>query len=891
MSKTNLFCRLSDLINEADVEQIFARRLIEHIGYEDHQIRPKDALTALSVGEIQGNEALYRPDFAIKITNQVRWILEAKSPKENLDRHVKQPREYCRLINGQYLTENPVHYFVLTNGLKTKLYRWDVTNPILELDFQDIMGLNEKFEQLVSNLSPNSFSVSSDDYSTTNGDKHRLEKRSLEDVNTTFAWCHQVIYKKDNISQAAAFTEFVKVIFLKLLSDRIIRDDYPELIIEESVEVPADQVRFSTKWITSREMDTPSPLDTIQFRNFIEEMEQEIFTGKRRRIFDNNERINLTSETIKSVVEKIENIYLFGIDADLNGRLFETFLNATMRGKDLGQYFTPRSIAKLGTKLAMIKVNTPLPDGSWHTDIVLDGCCGTGGFLIDALAVMWNKIEKNNSLTENQKNTLHAQIANEHIYGVDIGREPPLARIARLNMYLHGDGGTSIFQADILDKNMQPGETDSNEIIAEKTKLRKLFEEQGFADVVLTNPPFAKQYEYKIEREAMILDDYEISINEGGNKRPSLKSNLMFIERYYDLLKVGGRLVTVIDDGILSGRNYKWFRDFIREKFIIKAVVSLPGDAFQRSKARVKTSLIILEKRKPNMTQDQPPVFMYGGQYVGIDDPSRQRTLPIDKVNRVEAAKEIQHVVNEYTDFLAGNGNPKYIVLADKITDRLDVKSCLMSVGRKVDEWHSQGIRVDKLSDLVVLKQFSEEDIIVTSDYDNFVTYLRVRYDGFAEAGDEIVASDTKYARLFRIHEDDIVISNIAASYGSVAVVPNELDGCVVTTEYTVLQAKENVNPLVVWMLLISPEAKADMLLLATGANRTRVNWETIRNLNLPHPALQNSEAIAEMLKKAEQAEREAIELREQAKEMLESPLELDNEDAQAILRAFKPPR
>lgn len=891
MSKTNLFCRLDDLINEADVEQIFARRLIEHIGYADRQIRPKDALTELAVGEMQGTEALYRPDFAVKIRNQVRWILEAKSPNENLDRHVKQPREYCRLINGQYRTENPVHYFVLSNGLKTRLYQWDVNDPILELDFEEIGDSHKKFGRFVSALSPNRFSISGTDDSIPHTDIHRLEKRSLEDVNAAFAWCHQEIYKKDNINQAAAFTEFVKVVFLKLLSDRKIRDQYPNLVIEESVEVPAERVDFSTKWIASQERHTPNPLDTIQFHAFIQTMEREIGTGKRRRVFDANEKIDLTPETIRSVVKKIENIYLFGIDADLNGRLFETFLSATMRGRDLGQYFTPRSIAKLGAKLAMIKVHAPLPNGSWHTDIVLDGCCGTGGFLIEALSVMWHHIDKNHSLTADQKDARRAQIANEHIYGVDIGREPPLARIARLNMYLHGDGGSNIFSTDILDKKIQQGETDSVEIIGEKEKLRDLFVKRGFADVVLTNPPFAKQYERKTEREAVILDDYEIAKNEGGSKRPSLKSNLMFIERYHDLLKVEGRLVTVIDDGILSGQNYKWFRDFIRQKFIIKAVISLPGDAFQRSKARVKTSLIILEKRDPNVKQVQPSVFMYGCQYVGIDDPSRQRTLPIDKVNRVEATKEIRRVVAEYTDFLAGNGNPEYIVPTDEVTDRLDVKSCLMRVGRKVDAWRNRGIGVDKLSDLVTLKQFGEEDVIVTSDRDDFVTYLRVRYDGFAEAGDDIIASDTQYTRLFRIREGDIVISNIAASYGSVAVVPKELDRCVVTTEYTVLRAKENISPLVIWMLLRSPEIRADMLLLATGANRTRVSWETMKNLNLPRPALENAEAVAQILKEAERAERHALNLREQGKKMLESSLELDNEESQAILRAFKPPR
>ena len=39
----NLFCDHNDLRNEADVEQIFARHLIEEFGYSDKAIRPKTA--------------------------------------------------------------------------------------------------------------------------------------------------------------------------------------------------------------------------------------------------------------------------------------------------------------------------------------------------------------------------------------------------------------------------------------------------------------------------------------------------------------------------------------------------------------------------------------------------------------------------------------------------------------------------------------------------------------------------------------------------------------------------------------------------------------------------------------------------------------------------------
>jgi len=36
-----------------------------------------------------------------------------------------------------------------------------------------------------------------------------------------------------------------------------------------------------------------------------------------------------SDETIKAIAERLQGTGLFGIDADLNGRLFETFLNST----------------------------------------------------------------------------------------------------------------------------------------------------------------------------------------------------------------------------------------------------------------------------------------------------------------------------------------------------------------------------------------------------------------------------------------------------------------------------------------------------------------------------------------------------------------------------------
>ena len=230
-----------------------------------------------------------------------------------------------------------------------------------------------------------------------------MVRPSLSEVNTAFGWCHQHIYRKDNISQSDAFSEFVKLISLKLLSDRCIRDTYSEVLEQDVFEIRTDDVQFSQAWIRQNETNTPNPVSEILFRQFMDEMERDVARGIRKRIFEAGSQIKLKPETIQGVVKKIEKLFLFGIDADLNGRLFETFLNATMRGKDLGQFFTPRSLVKLGVKLAQLKVDTLLQDGSRHTDLVLDACCGTGGFLIDALADMQVKVDVRADLAVDQK--------------------------------------------------------------------------------------------------------------------------------------------------------------------------------------------------------------------------------------------------------------------------------------------------------------------------------------------------------------------------------------------------------------------------------------------------------------------------------------------------------
>ncbi len=842
----------------------------------------------------------YRPDYALEVDGTVRWVIEAKAVTESVDPFVGQAASYCHQLNASYREGNPVTHFLITNGLLTELYEWDRQDPVLRLSFTDFEENNAKWKKLKETLCPDSFSTrgwtvqpSLFETSTT------IKQASISEINAAFAWCHKLIYRRENYSYSAAFMEFVKVVFLKLLSDKSAHASNSAVLTSDGdIQIPASEVRFSLAWIEKMEEESPNPVADIQFQNLVRQLEDEIRQRKKKRIFSPGEVLDLSPETIKGVVAKLEKIDLYSMDSDLNGRLFETFLNATLRGKDLGQFFTPRSVVKLATRLADIRVSRE------HVDTVIDACCGTGGFLIESLSDMWAKVDANRSLSASEKSRMRDEIATKKIFGIDVAKEPALARIARINMYLHGDGGSRVYQVDALDKRFRSHASESQEVRSEKEEFKRIAEGQGF-DVALTNPPFAKEYARKTDAERQILDQYELAYQNSGRSRTPvarLKSSMMFIERYHDLLKPGGRLVTVIDDSILGGDREKRVRSFIREKFIVVAVVSLPGDAFQRSQARVKTSIAVLQK-KNFPEEEQPPVFMYYCTRVGIDEVARQRVLPIDELNRKAAEEETDDVGKLYRAFLNGDSAAdKWVVSADAITERMDVKACLPSAGRNVEKWEEAGHRVTEVKELIRPAFFEIEDaagltasrsgdVILAADSDDMVTLLRVRYDGTPESGETIAASDSTYDTLYRVRAGDIVISHINAVHGAIAVIPEELDGLVATKEYTVCCPREGYHPFLIWQMLRTPEARADLLLSSTGMGRTRVDWDIVSKLQLPVPSEEISKATVDAIQKARALEQQARQLYETAGASIGRALNLDNAEARSLLAAFKPPR
>ena len=822
----NIFCETSDLTNEAAVEAAFLIPLISEMGYDKKEVSFKESISAIPLGK-GSKKVLYKPDFVLKVSGIPYIVIDAKSPKENLGNWTLQCSSYCLEINKLY-DYNPVQYYILTNGFKLQLYQWDKKECILDLDFCDFYIENNEYKELRNIISKES--------ALQNAEKllHVIESAyfifetiDLKRLSEIFIKLHKMIWRIEKKSPSAAFSELIKIIFIKIDKDKKLHDKYGK-----HPRPKYSDMIFSTHWIMLQ-TENDNPIDDPLFKNLLGELEKEIVDKQKKRIFDKNDRINLSPETIIKIVKELEHVDVYAMEEDVHGRLFESFLEATARGKDIGQFFTPREIVNLMVRLANIHISkTFVPN-------VLDACCGSGGFLISSMEHMLRELEELKGVTDDEKENICKKIKEESVFGIDAGSEPAMYRIARMNMYLHGDGGSRIYCADSLDKHIGRVGPSSIENDSQLNELRSYIVDQNFKfDIILSNPPFSLHYSRDDAEQAEILNQYETAIDRNGGKiYNKLLSSVMFIERYKDLVSEHGQILAIIDDSVLSGASYKHIRDYIREKFIIKAIISLPGDAFKRSMARVKTSIIVLGLKKER--ERQPEIFMYPVKYIGLEKKVAKRIgIDIRKLSNLKKDEQEQ-IICEYHKFKDGI-NSKYVVSPQQIKDRLDVKFCISDRGRLKNKWIENGYDITTLGKELFIQKDREVDV----EEDEKYQLLKVTYDGDVCEAEYKDGDDSSYNKLYKVKQWDILVSNMGVGRGAVGIVPPYLDGKYVSNEYTILNAKSNEEAVFYVNLMRTKEILADILSSTTGMNRGRIKWNVIKDIIVPKGNKSNPQLI-----------------------------------------------
>jgi type I restriction enzyme M protein len=392
-------------------------------------------------------------------------------------------------------------------------------------------------------------------------------RKSMADLEHIFKRCHDILRNREKKTPEVAFEEFSKMLFLKLYSEKL----YSGKI--GNGKLTSRNINSFDELSRNLNPHTVKKLVTADFKE-ITDYYQEVFT--KTDIF----RIK-KPETFKELVQVLSTINFDEVDADVKGRAYEHFLSTVLKGSKLGQFFTPRAIVKM-----MVRLVNPKPD-----DLILDPACGSGGFLIKAMeAVNWH-IDENPHERDQDKESRHKRLRDSCLYGADAA---VVAKIAKMNMILAGDGHTNIVE--------------DNSLTEEVNFLR--MDDQPLFNIILTNPPFGLKEKLSKRQ----LEKYDL---------PNSRAQSLFLELMIRKVAPNGLVCTVVDEGVLNTPTYRSLRKYVFKKCYVLGVFSLPETTFKPHYSAVKASILLLRKKENELVKQDFPIFGYDLEYVGYDNTGR----------------------------------------------------------------------------------------------------------------------------------------------------------------------------------------------------------------------------------------------------------------------------
>ena len=582
---------------EEEVRQKYICRLVDSYGYDLNQMDQE-----LKVTNSQRGQGAARADIVIwksakdKADSKNAFIVvECKAESVTIRKD-----DYYQGYN--YASWAGADFFVTTNLKETRIFK--VVKGELPKKLEEIVDIpsaeNATNEKKVKDLLNQTKAFTRDEFS-------RLLYK-----------CHNIIRNNDKLSPEAAFDEISKILFIKI---RYERDNNLGQIFSKE--------RFTQNKQKYEELNEEMGVKDAKpfYQNLFEKTKQDF---KEDNLFDPNDTIRIRETSFEKIVEELQIYNLSHTSDDVKGIAFEKFLGRTFRG-ELGQFFTPRTIVEF-----MVAALDP-QEGEY----VCDPCCGSGGFLIRAFEYVREQIEDEleerkeeikaqlipdnyDDLKAKDQETIDAKVSDAFAkmnYEVDISNEkgrlrslsfnciygtdanPRMARTAKMNMIMHGDGHGGVHHHDGL------------------LNINGIWD--GRFDVILTNPPFGSRVDkdIKITEADKFTDETKIKayIKRYGNEylnalkqvndhigeslldqfgvgKLSGLTEVLFIDRCINLLKPGGRLGIVLPEGVLNNTNLQNVREYFEGRAKILLIVSIPQEVFMAAGATVKPSLMFFKR-------------------------------------------------------------------------------------------------------------------------------------------------------------------------------------------------------------------------------------------------------------------------------------------------------
>jgi len=811
----NIVYEPNALITESDVEIKFLQPLfVEVLGYDaNSDLKWKEPV---SFNEGRKKVTKY-PDLVCYKDNKAVLVVETKKPTESLTDNIGQLDSYA--------FAKEVRYSLISNGRKIMLREYLAANKKANIIYTTISVIHDKNYSLLANIISKS-NIETDIYNEPIESANTSNE--ITDYRRFFRSIHNIIRDNEKLDPASCFDEFSKILYLKMADEQYRADKNERNYFEPG--------RFKNV-----PLQEPMALINAWFKEAMRHYYSDVF--------EEIAELKISIATLEGVLNKLNDFYVKDNKMDVKGRAFEEFLPSQLRGKGLGQFFTPRKIVDFMIELADVDIN----------DVVIDFACGSGGFLIKSFEKMKEILQTMPEATFRSigttKEAFEENLKKNQIFGIDA--EPRAVRVAKMNMMLWGDGkrvcrGNGLSEVDWQGNKYSLPEYDIN------TK-------NSGCTLILANPPFIK------EKDVAVLSKYRLA--EGRN---SVDAQTLFLERGINLLRPGGRMLIVLPEGVLSNDDSLSTREYILSNAKIKAIIELPTHTFVQSGVdTINTVVLYLEKYEAELKEkidkiisvDNTPkenielikncndmdydIFMASAENVGFEPNGRifakegedtDLDIIIKKYNDLFFANEKIDIIDDSlkgyesdSKNLRGKQNSNDVMKLNikEIHSRLDPSYYLF--------WKNIG---DSFNDFVPLDEYgltmhkSRLSITTDEELDAEYTICSVNKNNphnllelsDYKTGDEIAKESQK--KLI-VDKGSIVYNPYRANIGSFSMTPKEYDKCLVSGAYVNFTV-ERFDAQLLLSLFKTPIYNRYIKILSTGSVRDNFSEDCLKSILVP---------------------------------------------------------
>lgn len=809
------------LRSERDVETKLLEPLFRDVlGYPDESLH-WDKPVPIVMGR---EKKIKKADLVAYHNDQPVVTVEAKSPTEPVQSGIGQVDSYA------FALQTP--YSVVTNGRQFVLRGYYSFNSRINVVQEAVQNLQKGRWRRVGNLI--AFNKVIDTLKEKAEPLAVPDSEKIRDFRRFFRRIHSEIRDRDRLNPTDAFDELSRLLFIKAAEEDWLAQNPSRPVLTpqkiEEWEKIGDAQEMINRW----------------FQKAVKEFYADVF--------EDNPQIQLRPETLKFVLNLMRPFQVRNGDVDVKGRAFEEFLPSQLRGKALGQYFTPRSVVNFMVELAEISIK----------DVVVDFSCGSGGFLIKAFESMQSRVEQLPSGIVSRmgtsRNAIMDAIRSDQIFGIDA--EPRAARTAKMNMLMWGDGrrvvrGNGLDTVDHEGKDYVPCEYNPST-------------RNSGCTLILANPPFGSS-----EKDQKILSRYILGAKEVA--RAKERTEVLFLEKGLRLLRPEGRMLIVLPLGIFQTESDQRVRDFLHSECEVRAIVSLPTHTFvQAGVQTVNTCVAYLQKfttekktlydeKTRDLSQEDIralirtdpdfdyAIFMGTAEFVGFEPSGRLIAKPGEKTDLDLLLEDFGNQAD-----LAPSDVDLFAFATENYGDKSHRRSEQTVRGTMRDQKTAFTVQLreaeDRLDPAFYLFRHQATELLAPlkplgDDIEEAGTRFTPRTDTEKDAeyrvlsvgkDDGVTEGEMRSGwdfkenyRYQRVEAGDIVYNPSRINIGSIGVVPQNFSGALVSPEYIVFRSNR-LAPTFLVDLLRSPFYRMYINVITTGSIRSRLYFGGMQEIKVP---------------------------------------------------------